>query len=109
VRTRLSGDSAVEISRKSRASSRIAVTSSSTRRECSRRWRATSACRNTTLSRANTAMKLAWPMNIPDASGGAVGPKQSTASKPIAVAASGSPTTSRWNVTRKLTTAYTRG
>ena len=38
-------------------------------------------------------------------SGGAVGPKQSTASNPIAVTASGSPTTRRWKVTRKLTTA----
>ncbi len=113
VRTRFSGDSAVEIRRKSRASWRIETISSSSRRRRSRRWRATSACRNTTLSSANIAMKPAWPDEGRDAGRGAAraqraagaGLKHSTASNPMAAAASGRPTASRWNVTRKLTTA----
>ena len=106
MRTRLSGDSAVEISRKSRASSRIDV--------------------DLVLDAAPVLAALARHLGVqeddvqqrehgdeagvageqpPPPRAGAVGPKQSTASKPIAVAASGSPTTRRWKVTRKLTTA----
>ena len=51
------------------------------------------------------AMKPAWPGKAAAASGGAAGPKDSTASKPMAAAASGRPTASRWKVTRKLTSA----
>ncbi len=109
LRTRLSEDSAVEIRRNSRASSRIAATSPSRRLRRSRRWRATSACRKTTFSSANTPMNATCPGKAPADSGVAEGPNDSTASKPTAAAASGRPTDRRWNVTRKLTTAYTSG
>ncbi len=109
LRTRLSDDSAVEIRRNSRASSRIASTSPSSRLRRSRRWRATSAWRKTTFSSANTAMNATWPGNVPAASGAAFGPNDRTASNPMAAPASGRPTDSRWKVTRKLTTAYTSG
>ncbi len=105
VRTRLSDESAVEIRRKSRASWRIDTISSSRRRRRSRRWRATSACRNTTLSEAKIAMNPAWPTKVEERSAPALELKQITASKPMAAAASGRPTARRWNVTRKLTTA----
>ena len=105
VRRRLSAPKAGEMRRKSRASSRMDRTSASSRLRCSRRWRATSACRNATLRTANTAMKPACAGKAAAAPGAAPGPKASTASKPRAATARGRPVFKGWKVTRKLTSA----
>ena len=105
VRTGCSLPSAEEMRRKSRASSRMEVTSASRQRRRSRRWRATSACRKATFSTANTAMKPACPGKAAAAPCVAPGPKAMMASNPRAAAASGQPTGREWKVTRKLTKA----
>ena len=51
-------------------------------------------------------MNPACPGKAADAAGEAAGPNATTASKPIAATASGMPTASRWNVTRKLTSVH---
>ena len=106
VRTRLSADSAVEIRRKSRASSRIDATSSSTRRQVLAPLAGHLGVQEHDVQQREDGDEPGVARRTARrASGGAPGPKPITASKPIAATASGSPTTSRWKVTRKLTTA----
>ena len=60
---------------------------------CSRRWRSTSACRNTTCISAKKPMKPTWPGKAAAASGGAAGPKREHRLEADGAAASGRPTT----------------
>ena len=105
LRVRLSGESAEEMTRKSRASSRMRMISLTMRASWARRWRNTSACRKTRLTTAKKPMKAPWAAARARSSAPRGEARNRVASSARVAATRPAPTGRVWKATRNATSA----